>query len=72
MEQWIATRLIGEEVELIGVGNERLSGRVGAVEQGVLTLEWEGRESYVACDKIVAIWARAEGDLGTPHIGFLR
>lgn len=57
---------------MLCVGGERLSGRVAAVEQGILTLAWEQRESYVACDKIVAIWASADAPREGPTIGFAR
>lgn len=72
MEQFITSRLLEREVEFFCLGGSRYSGRVQAVEGAVVILEWEGKETYIATDKIVAAWPKEEKEeRPTPLIGFV-
>ncbi|HEX8680961.1 MAG TPA: MM0924 family protein [Ardenticatenaceae bacterium] len=58
MEQFLAESLLNQEAELYCLGGSQYGGLIKAVNQGVVTVEFEEKETYVACDKIIAVWRR--------------
>jgi hypothetical protein len=71
MEEFISDTLVDREVELFCLGGSNFSGKVKSVRSGVLTLEWDEKESYIACDKIIAVWPKSNGRPSTASLGFL-
>ncbi len=72
MEQFLAQAQLDKEVELFCLGGSKYSGRIKAVALGVVTLEWEDKESYIACDKIIAVWPKEDREQPGVSLGFFR
>lgn len=70
MEQFISNSLMNKDMEFFCLGGSRYAGRVTGVGQGVITITWEGKTTYIAADKIVALWAKEEKERVTPSLGF--
>lgn len=56
MQSFIMEHLRGEVVDVYCGGPDVFSGRVESCAENVLCLEQNGRYTYIAMDKIIAIW----------------
>jgi hypothetical protein len=56
MQSFIVEHLRGEVVDVYCGGPDVFSGRVESCADNVLTIEQNGKYTYVAIDKIIAIW----------------
>ncbi|HHV24549.1 MAG: hypothetical protein PHG79_07735 [Methanosarcina sp.] len=56
MQSFIIEKLRGEEVDVYCGGPDVFSGRIESCEDSVLTLEQNKKHTYIAIDKIIAIW----------------
>jgi len=56
MQSFIVKNLRGEVVDVYCGGPDVFSGRVESCEDNVLCLEQNGKYTYIAMDKIIAVW----------------
>jgi hypothetical protein len=71
METTLASNLLNKEIQVRCIEGAVYEGELTGVSNSVATLEWEGKTTYIACDKIVAAWLRDPKQNPTPMIGFL-
>lgn len=71
METLFGNTLLGKEIQVRCVEGSIYEGKLRAVGGGVITLEWENKTTYVACDKVVAAWLRDPKEKANAGIGFL-
>lgn len=71
METLFGNTLLGKEIQVRCVEGTVYEGKLRGVGGGIATLEWEGKTTYVACDKVVAAWLREPKEKVAPTIGFL-
>lgn len=67
MEEFLRT-LIGRKIDAFCGGASNVRGEVIKVENGVLHLKDDDEVSYVAVDKIVAVWEKRDKE---HHPGFM-
>ncbi len=64
MENFITGHLLGQNVDVYCGGSDKFMGNVIGSADEVLTLKTEKSIfTYIAISKIVAIWARRDGDI---------
>jgi hypothetical protein len=56
MQSFIVEQLRGEGVDVYCGGPDVFSGRIESCADNVLTLEENEKRTYIAIDKIIAIW----------------
>jgi len=56
MQSFIVEHLRGEVVDVYCGGPDVFSGRIESCADNVLTLEQNEKYTYIAIDKIIAIW----------------
>ncbi len=56
MQSFIVEHLRGEVVDVYCGGPDVFHGRVNSCADNVLTLEENEKHTYIAADKIIAIW----------------
>lgn len=71
METLLGNTLLGKEIQVRCVEGSIYEGMLRSVGGGVINLEWENKNTYVACDKIVAAWLRDPKEKSNQSIGFL-
>lgn len=71
METLFGNTLLGKEIRVRCVEGSVYEGKLRAVGGGIITLEWEDKTTYVACDKVVATWLREPKEKTSQGIGFL-
>ncbi len=63
MENFITGHLIGQNVDVYCGGSDKFFGTIVGSADEVLTLKTEKNIfTFIAINKIVAIWARSDGD----------
>jgi len=58
MQSFIVEHLFEKKVDAYCGGEDTFSGKVKAIADNVLTLENDGVYTFVAVDKIIAIWLK--------------
>ncbi len=58
MQSFIVEHLYEKEIDVYCGGEDKFSGMVKAIADNVLTLENRGVYTFVAVDKIIAIWMK--------------
>ncbi|HWR25510.1 MAG TPA: MM0924 family protein [Methanosarcina sp.] len=56
MQAFILENHLGEVIDVYCGGPDIFNGKVEACEGNVLTLEQGGKYTYIAIDKIIALW----------------
>ena len=70
MEAILRDELFDKEVTVLTASGGRFSGIVKSVEEGLLTLEWKDKKTYIAAGRIEAVWPKNEEERRSPSIGF--
>jgi hypothetical protein len=71
METTLASNFLNQDIQVRCVAGALYEGELTSVNNSVAVLEWEGKTTFIACDKIVAAWLRDPKQKHTPTIGFL-
>ncbi|MCB0077611.1 MAG: hypothetical protein KDD73_09300 [Anaerolineales bacterium] len=70
MEEIIRDQMLEQEITVLTASGGKFSGTVQSVHNGVLTLTYKEKTSYIAVERIEAVWATSDEDGRSVSIGF--